>query len=118
MSRISVSQLFHEVKQADTISLMNLIKHISKSGYGKQIRVMYGGRCAEEILLGDISTGASNDLERATDLAYCMVMNFAMTESKLVKIAGRPEFNNHIENQSIEKWKKSVQKLTKKLLML
>ena len=51
----------------------------------------------------NISTGASNDLERATDLAYCMVMNFAMTESKLVKIAGRPEFNNHIENQSIEK---------------
>ena len=74
-----------------------------KADMEKQIRVMYGGRCAEEILLGDISTGASNDLERATDLAYCMVMNFAMTESKLVKIAGRPEFNNHIENQSIEK---------------
>lgn len=74
-----------------------------KADMEKQIRVMYGGRCAEEILLGDISTGASNDLERATDLAYCMVMNFAMAESKLVKIAGRPEFNNHIENQSIEK---------------
>lgn len=35
-----------------------------------------------------------------------MVMNFAMTESKLVKINNRPEFNNHIENQSIEKMEK------------
>ncbi len=33
-------------------------------------------------------------------------MNFAMTESKLVKINNRPEFNNHIENQSIEKMEK------------
>ncbi len=70
----------------------------------KQIRVMYGGRCAEKVLLGDISNGASNDLEKATDLAYCMVMNFGMTDdSFLVKITNRPDFNNHIENQSIKK---------------
>ena len=72
----------------------------------KQIRVMYGGRCAEEVILGDISSGASSDLEKATDLAYCMVMNFAMTESKLVKINNRPEFNKYIENNSIEKIEK------------
>lgn len=77
-----------------------------KKDMEKQIRVMYGGRCAEEVLLDDVSSGASNDLEKAMDLSYCMVMNFAMTESKLVKINNRPEFNNHIENQSIEKMEK------------
>lgn len=75
-----------------------------KADMEKQIRVMYGGRCAEKILLGDISNGASNDLEKATDLAYCMVMNFGMTDdSLLVKITNRPDFNNHIENQAIKK---------------
>lgn len=72
----------------------------------KQIIVMYGGRCAEEVLLKDISTGASNDLEKAADLAYCMVMNYAMANSKLVKIHNRSEFNHQIEDKSIEKIEK------------
>ena len=67
---------------------------------------MYGGRCAEEVLLKDISTGASNDLEKAADLAYCMVMNYAMANSKLVKIHNRSEFNHQIEDKSIEKIEK------------
>ena len=74
-----------------------------KADIENQIRVLYGGRCAEEILLGDISSGALNDFEKATDLVYSMVMNFGMTERKLVKITNRPEFNKHIEKQSIEK---------------
>lgn len=72
----------------------------------KQIEVLYGGRCAEECILKDISSGASNDLEKATDLAYNMVMKFAMSDSKLVKITGKPEFNNYIEKYSIEKVEK------------
>lgn len=72
----------------------------------KQIEVLYGGRCAEDCILKDISSGASNDLEKATDLAYNMVMKFAMSDSKLVKITGKPEFNNYIEKYSIEKVEK------------
>ena len=77
-----------------------------KSDMEKQIRVMYGGRCAEEVLLGDISSGASNDLERVTDFAYRMVMNFAMTGRRLVKVTSRPEFNSKIESQAVAEMEK------------
>ena len=39
-----------------------------------------GGRAAEEVFLGRISTGASNDLERVTKQAYAMVVYFGMSE--------------------------------------
>ena len=39
-----------------------------------------GGRAAEELFLGRISTGASNDLERVTKQAYAMVVYFGMSE--------------------------------------
>jgi cell division protease FtsH len=39
-----------------------------------------GGRAAEELFLGKISTGASNDLERVTKQAYAMVVYFGMSE--------------------------------------
>ena len=80
--------------------------YMQKSDIEKQIIVMYGGRCAEEVLLKDISTGASNDLEKATELAYCMAMKYAMTDSKLVKINNQQEFNKQIEDKSIEKIEK------------
>jgi ATP-dependent Zn protease len=38
-----------------------------------QLAVLLGGRTAEEIALGEISTGAQNDLQRATDIARAMV---------------------------------------------
>jgi cell division protease FtsH len=38
-----------------------------------RLAVLLAGRVAEELVLGDPSTGASNDLERATELAYEMV---------------------------------------------
>ena len=42
--------------------------------------VCLGGRVAEELMLGDISTGASNDLERATSIARAMVTKYGMSE--------------------------------------
>ena len=42
---------------------------------------MLGGRAAELLVFGTPSTGASNDLERATDLARRMVTEFGMTEA-------------------------------------
>jgi cell division protease FtsH len=45
-----------------------------------QIAILLGGRVAEEIVLGDISSGASNDLERATEIARNMVTQLGMSE--------------------------------------
>ena len=39
-----------------------------------------GGRCAEKLIMGDISTGASNDIERATEMARKMVTRYGMSE--------------------------------------
>ena len=45
-----------------------------------KITVMLGGRVAEAVALDDISTGASNDIERATALARDMVQKYGMSE--------------------------------------
>ena len=46
-----------------------------------QLAVLLGGRTAEEIALGEISTGAQNDLQRATDIARAMVMEWGMSDA-------------------------------------
>lgn len=45
-----------------------------------QIATLLGGRAAEEIMFGSITTGASNDLQRATDLAERMVTSYGMSK--------------------------------------
>ncbi len=45
-----------------------------------QITIMMGGRVAEEIVFGEITTGAGNDIERATELARKMVCEWGMSE--------------------------------------
>jgi cell division protease FtsH len=45
-----------------------------------QITTLLGGRSAEEIVFGSVTTGASNDLQRATDLAERMVTTFGMSK--------------------------------------
>jgi len=62
-----------------------------------QIAVLLGGRTAEEIALSDISTGAQNDLQRATDMARAMVTEFGMSDALgAVNYEGskRPQFLN------------------------
>ncbi|MEO7242350.1 MAG: ATP-dependent zinc metalloprotease FtsH [Variovorax sp.] len=46
-----------------------------------QISMLFGGRIAEEVFMHQMTTGASNDFERATQLARDMVMRYGMTES-------------------------------------
>ena len=53
--------------------------HISKSKLKDMITMMLGGRIAEELFLKDICTGASNDLERATNIARKMVTEWGMS---------------------------------------
>jgi cell division protease FtsH len=45
-----------------------------------EIAVLLGGRAAEEIINKDVSTGAGNDLERATDIARKMVCDWGMSD--------------------------------------
>src|SRR5258708_39727884 len=45
-----------------------------------EIAIMMGGRLGEELFLGQMSTGAGNDIERATELARKMVCEFGMSE--------------------------------------
>ncbi|MBI3803613.1 MAG: ATP-dependent metallopeptidase FtsH/Yme1/Tma family protein [Nitrospirae bacterium] len=53
---------------------------MTKSELQDRLAVLLGGRVAEEIIFGEISTGAQNDLTRATDIARSMVREFGMSE--------------------------------------
>ena len=46
----------------------------------QHIQVSLGGRIAEELIFGDVTTGASQDIKQATDLAKSMVMQYGMSE--------------------------------------
>jgi cell division protease FtsH len=54
---------------------------MTKSELIDRLLVLLGGRVAEEIVFGEISTGAHNDLQRATDIATSMVKEYGMSET-------------------------------------
>jgi cell division protease FtsH len=53
---------------------------MTRSELFNRLCVLLGGRTAEEIVFGDVSTGAQNDLQRATDLVRHMVAQYGMSE--------------------------------------
>jgi len=53
---------------------------MTKSELEDKLCVLLGGRVAEEIIYHDISTGAQNDLQRATDIAFGMVTEYGMSQ--------------------------------------
>ena len=55
--------------------------YTSKNEMLDRIIVMLGGRVAEELTMDDISTGASSDIQRATDIARQMVTKYGMSET-------------------------------------
>jgi cell division protease FtsH len=57
---------------------------MTQSELESRVQVLLAGTVAEEIIFGDVSTGAQNDLERATEFARSMVMDFGM--SRLGKV--------------------------------
>src|SRR5438105_2488011 len=64
-----------------TMQLPEADKHTYTRGYLEaMLAVLMGGRSAEEIFLGHITTGAGNDIERATDIARNMVGEWGMSE--------------------------------------
>ena len=54
--------------------------HLTKNEMESRIIMLLGGRCAEALIMGDVSTGASNDIERATALARDMVTRYGMSD--------------------------------------
>jgi cell division protease FtsH len=62
-----------------------------------QLSVLLGGRSAEEIAFGEVSTGAQNDLMRATDIARAMVAEFGMSDS-----IGVVSYDGHKRGQFID----------------
>ncbi len=54
-------------------------QHVSRNQMREKIIMLLGGRVAEEIFIDDISTGASNDIERATSIARSMVTKYGFS---------------------------------------
>ncbi len=64
-----------------TMSLPSEDRYLhSKSEFEDKLAGMLGGHVAEEIVFGDTTTGASNDIEKATGLARAMVTQYGMSE--------------------------------------
>lgn len=53
---------------------------LTKSELEEEITGLLGGRVAEELIFGDVSTGASNDIEKATQIARSMVVEYGMSD--------------------------------------
>ena len=70
---------------------INLI--VPKRKMLEDIEVLLGGRVAEALVLDDISTGASNDIERATDTARKMVTKYGMSDRLGPIVFGSSESN-------------------------
>lgn len=77
----------------------------TKSELKDRLAVLFGGRIAEKMIFDEISTGAENDLKRATDIAKSMVKDFAMSDKfEMVTYEGerRPLFTNGMGQSSQE----------------
>jgi cell division protease FtsH len=63
-----------------TMQLPEADRHMHTKEYLEaQVAILMGGRVAEELFLGHMTSGASNDIERATDIAERMVCEFGMS---------------------------------------
>jgi cell division protease FtsH len=85
-----------------------------------RLAVMLGGRAAEKVVLGTISTGASDDIQRATELARRMVTEFGMSEKlgtvryagqRLQYLGGAVNDSGHISPQTQQAIDAEVQRI-------
>ena len=70
---------------------------LQKRDLCNQLAVLLGGRTAEEIALGEISTGAQNDLMRATDIARAMVTEWGMSD-----VVGAINYDGHKRSKFLD----------------
>ncbi len=100
--------VMHSISEADPVHKVSIIARGMAGGYTLSLpdddRTLYskrkfqadlagllGGRVAEEIVFGDVTTGASNDLERATKMARQMVTRWGMSEKMGPMVYGQKE---------------------------
>ena len=76
---------------------------VTRNNLLDQLAYTLGGRAAEELIFHDPSTGASNDIEKATALARSMVTQYGMTEAigavKLGSTSGEPFLGRELSHQ-------------------
>jgi cell division protease FtsH len=70
----------------------------SKEAFEDEIVGLLGGRAAEEIIFERVTTGAANDLERATDLARAMVTRYGFSEKLGLRTFGEEQGNPYLGN--------------------
>ena len=98
----------HLLEHADPVQKISIISRGMAAGYTKSLpesdRMFYsrpqlmdritmalGGRVAEEVTFGEVTTGASNDLEQVTSIARAMVTRYGMSEKLLPRTFGKRE---------------------------
>lgn len=67
--------------------------HETKSRLVEQVTAMLGGRAAEEIVFGEMTTGAANDIAQATQVARRMVVDFGMSDLGPVNLGPQIEYS-------------------------
>jgi cell division protease FtsH len=70
----------------------------SKAAFDDEIAGLLGGRAAEEIIFKQITTGAANDLERATELARSMITRYGFSEALGLRTFGQVQGNPYLGN--------------------
>ncbi|MEL7349811.1 MAG: ATP-dependent zinc metalloprotease FtsH [Cyanobacteria bacterium J06649_5] len=81
-----------------------------------QIATMLGGRSAEEVVFGSITTGAANDLQRATDVAEQMVTSYGMSEVLGPLAYDRAKQNTFLDNGAAPNARRMVSDETAKAI--
>jgi cell division protease FtsH len=85
----------------------------------RELAILLAGRAAEEIVLQDVSSGAANDLERATDIVERMIQELGMTEELLGVYAKRRQtfLGEYTDSESYsEKTAEKIDSLKEKIL--
>ena len=76
---------------------------ITRTELESRIAVLLGGRAAEQIAFGEISTGAADDLDKATEIARNMVTRFGMDET-LGRVTYQPQRNAFLGDAALPGW--------------
>lgn len=90
--------------------------HETKNHLLEQIAVMMGGRAAESLIFDDITTGASDDIEKATNVARAMVTKFGMSELGPINLDGERTIyeQSDVSPEMAAKIDEQVKKITEK----
>jgi cell division protease FtsH len=73
--------------------------YMTRSGFEAMIASALGGWVAERLIFGDVSTGASNDIEKATNIARSMVTSYGMSDSLGPQALGQRDSGGYIGAQ-------------------